>query len=149
MNTRRSFVLGGSALLALSMVPVAGAEPALPLVTVYKEPACGCCGEWVKHMRASGFRVETREVADVTPVRRKFGVPDGLSSCHTAIVGGYAIEGHVPAADIKRLLREKINARGLAVPGMVDGSPGMEQGRPKPYATIVFDERSSKIFERH
>lgn len=149
MNTRRSFVFAAGAVLALGRVPGARAELALPLVTVYKEPACGCCGQWVKHMSASGFRVETREVADVTPVRRKFGVPDTLSSCHTAIVGGYAIEGHVPAADVKRLLREKTNAKGLAVPGMVDGSPGMEQGRPKPYATIVFDERGSKVFERH
>lgn len=149
MSSRRSFILAAGAVLALRMASGARAGQASPLVTVYKEPACGCCGEWVKHLQSSGFRVETREVADVTPVRRKFGVPDELSSCHTAIVGGYAIEGHVPAADIKRLLREKTKAKGLAVPGMVDGSPGMEQGRPKPYATIVFDERSSKVFERH
>jgi hypothetical protein len=149
MNTRRSFVLATSAVLAFGMVPGARAQQALPPVTVYKSPACGCCGEWVKHMQASGFRVETREVADVTPIRRKYGVPDELSSCHTAIVAGYAIEGHVPAADIKRLLREKTKATGLAVPGMVAGSPGMEQGQPKPYATLVFDESGSKVFERH
>jgi hypothetical protein len=149
MNTRRSFVLAASAALALGMVPGARAQQGLPPVTVYKSPTCGCCGEWVKHMQASGFRVETREVADVTPIRRKYGVPDELSSCHTAVVGGYAIEGHVPASDVKRLLREKSKVKGLAVPGMVDGSPGMEQGRPQPYATIVFDERGSKVFERH
>jgi hypothetical protein len=100
-------------------------------------------------MQASGFRVETREIADVTPIRRKYGVPEELSSCHTAVVGGYAIEGHVPAADIKRLLRERTKAKGLAVPGMVPGSPGMDQGSPQPYATLVFDERGSKVFERH
>ena len=149
MYTRRSFVLAAGAVLALGRVPGAIAQQALPLVTVYKEPACGCCGKWAKHMQASGFRVETREVADVTPVRRKYGVPDELSSCHTAIVGDYAIEGHVPAADIKRLLREGRKAKGLAVPGMVAGSPGMEQGLPKPYATIVFDERGSEVFKQH
>ncbi len=149
MHSRRTFVRAASAVLALAIVPGAGAEQVLPPVTVYKSPTCGCCGEWVKHMQAGGFRVETHEVADVTPFRRKYGVPDALSSCHTAIVGGYAIEGHVPAADIKRLLREKTKAKGLAVPGMVAGSPGMEQGMPKPYATIVFDERGSKVFERH
>ncbi len=149
MNTRRSFVLAASAMLALGMASGVRAQQALPPVTVYKSPACGCCGEWVKHMQASGFRVEIRDVADVTPFRRKYGVPDQMSSCHTAIVGRYVIEGHVPAADVKRLLREKTKARGLAVPGMVDGSPGMEQGSPKPYATMVFDERGSKVFERH
>lgn len=149
MHSRRSFVLAAGAMLALGAVPGALAERALPPVTVYKNPTCGCCGEWVKHMQAGGFRVETHEVADVTPFRRKYGVPDALSSCHTAIVAGYAIEGHVPAADVKRLLREGFRAKGLAVPGMVAGSPGMEQGTPKPYATIVFDERGSKVFEQH
>lgn len=149
MNRRRSFVLAASAVLALGMLPGARAQQALPLVTVYMSPTCGCCGEWVKHMRASGFRVESRDVADVTPIRRKYGVPDEFSSCHTAIVAGYAIEGHVPAADIKRLLRERTNAKGLAVPGMVVGSPGMEQGPPQPYATIAFDERGGRVFERH
>ena len=124
-------------------------KQSLSPVTVYKSPTCGCCGEWVKHMQASGFRVESREVADVTPIRHKYGVPDELSSCHTALVGGYTIEGHVPAADIKRLLRERAKATGLAVSGMVVGSPGMEQGPPQPYTTIVFDGRGGKVFERH
>ena len=149
MNQRRSLVLAAGAVLVLGMVPGARAQQALPPVTVYKSPACGCCGEWVKHMQASGFRVETREVDDVTSIRRRYGVADELSSCHTAVVGGYVIEGHVPAADIKRLLRERPSAKGLAVPGMVDGSPGMAQGQPRPYATLVFDERGSKVFERH
>ena len=149
MNTRRSFVLAAGAMLALGMVRDARAQQVLPPVTVYTSPTCGCCGEWVKHMQANGFRVETREVDDFMPIRRRYGVPDELSSCHTAVVGGYTIEGHVPAADVKRLLRERSGAKGLAVPGMVAGSPGMEQGRPQPYATIVFDERGSRIFERH
>ncbi len=149
MRKRRSFVLAAGAVLALGMLPGARAQQALPPVTVYKGAACDCCGEWVKHLRTSGFRVETRDVADVTPTRRKYGVPDELSSCHTAIVGAYAIEGHVPAADIKRLLRERPDAKGLAVPGMVAGSPGMEQGRPRPYATLVFDDRGSRVFAQH
>ncbi len=149
VNTRRSFVAGAGALLALGLLPVVRAEPVLPLVTIYQNSACGCCGEWVKHMQANGFRVEVRDTGDVAPVRRKAGVPESLASCHTAFVGGYAIEGHVPAADIKRLLREKPKAKGLAVPGMVVGSPGMEQGPAQPYSTIVFDERGSTVFARH
>jgi hypothetical protein len=103
----------------------------------------------VKHIRANGFRVETRDIADVTPIRRRYGVPDNLASCHTAVVGGYAIEGHVPASDIHRLLREKPKVKGLAVPGMVAGSPGMEQGPAQPYATLAFDDRGSRVFARH
>lgn len=149
MRTRRSFVLATGAVFALGMIPGAEAQRALPMVTVYKNPSCGCCGEWVKHMQASGFRVETHEVADVAPIRRKFGVPEALASCHTAVVAGYAIEGHVPAEDIKRLLREKSKVKGLSVPGMVVGSPGMETGPPQRYETIAFGEGESKTFARH
>ncbi|MBS0336212.1 MAG: DUF411 domain-containing protein [Proteobacteria bacterium] len=149
MTTRRTFMLAASAMLGLGVLPAARAQQAPPIVTVYKSPACGCCGEWVKHIQASGFRVETHDVADMAPLKRRFGVPDELSSCHTAIVAGYTIEGHVPATDIKRLLRERTKAKGLAVPGMVVGSPGMEQGRPQPYATLVFGDGGSAVFERH
>ena len=148
MITRRHFVRATAAALALGAFGRAGAQ-FQPLVSVYKSPTCGCCGEWVKHIRASGFRVETREIADVAPIRRRYGVPDQLASCHTAVVAGYAIEGHVPASDIQRLLRERPKVRGLAVPGMVAGSPGMEQGPPQPYATLAFDDRGSRIFARH
>lgn len=149
MKTRRSFVLAGAAAMTLGMLPGALAQYALPTVVVYKSPACGCCGEWEKHMRAAGFRLETRHLADVTPVKRKLGVPETLRSCHTAMLGGYVLEGHVPAADVKRLLRERTKARGLAVPGMPVGAPGMEQGRPQPFSTIAFDEAGSRVFERH
>ena len=100
-------------------------------------------------MRANGFRVVTMDVADVMPIKRSSGVPDALASCHTALVGGYAIEGHVPAADVWRLLRERPKVKGLAVPGMVVGSPGMEQGPAQPFATIAFDERGSRVYARH
>jgi hypothetical protein len=148
MISRRTFVCATVATLGLGVFSRPGAkEP--PLVSVYKSPACGCCGEWIKHIRANGFRVETRDLADVTPIKSRYGVPYGLGSCHTAVVDGYAIEGHVPAADVLRLLRERPKVRGLAVPGMVAGSPGMEQGAPQPYATLAFDDRGEWVFARH
>src|SRR5574340_1101423 len=144
MTSRRSFIRGLGALSALGMLPRAHAQFATTM-TVYMSPACGCCEEWQKQMRASGFRLEISKVGDVTPVKQKLGVPEPMWSCHTATVGNYVIEGHVPASDIKRLLRERTMTKGLAVPGMVPGSPGMEQGRPQPYATLAFDERGSRI----
>jgi hypothetical protein len=117
-------------------------------------PSCGCCGEWVKHLRANGFQVEAKYVGDILEVKRAHRVPQALWSCHTALVGGYAIEGHVPAADIVRLLRERprVNgapAGGLAVPGMPAGAPGMEQGAPQAYATVEFGPDGSRVFARH
>ena len=100
-------------------------------------------------MRANGFRLDVKDVDDVTPFKRRSMVPDALASCHTALVGGYAIEGHVPASDVWRMLREKPRIIGLAVPGMVVGSPGMETGPAQPYATIAFDERGTRVFARH
>lgn len=147
MITRRWFMLAAAAALAGGALP-AFAQVA-PRVTVYKNPACSCCGEWVKHMQANGFRVEAHDVTDVTPIKQRNGVPESLASCHTALVGGYALEGHVPAADVWRLLRERPAFKGLAVPGMVPGSPGMEQGTPQRYATIAFDERGSRVFQQH
>jgi hypothetical protein len=144
---RRRFVQALGVLCALGSAPGAHAQ-AMPLVGVYKSPACGCCGEWVAHLRASGFRVEVRDANDVSPVKRRYGVPDRLASCHTAVVEGYAIEGHVPAADIQRLLRERPRVAGLAVPGMVPGSPGMA-GAPQPYDTLAFDAGRSWVFQRH
>lgn len=148
MTGRRSFVHALGALFALGMLPHAHAQYATA-VTVYMSPACGCCDEWQKHMRASGFRLETHKVGDVTPMKQKLGVPESLWSCHTATVGGYVFEGHVPSSDIKRLLRERAKVKGLAVPGMVVGSPGMEQGPPKPYATLAFNESGTRVYERH
>lgn len=147
MTTRRLFMLATAATLAGAVLPARA--QAMPKVLVYKNPACGCCGEWVKHMRANGFRVETHDVPDVTPIRRGNGVPDALASCHTALVGPYAIEGHVPAVDVWRLLRERPALKGLSVPGMVVGSPGMETGPPQPFATMAFDGRGKRVFAQH
>jgi hypothetical protein len=147
MVTRRGFVLAAAAMLA-GCATVARAQTQ-PSVLVFKNPTCGCCGGWVSHMRANGFRVETKEVTDLSPIRRASAVPDALASCHTAFVGGYVVEGHVPAQDVWRLLRERPAVKGLAVPGMVVGSPGMEQGPPQKYATIAFDSRGTRVFAQH
>lgn len=111
----------------------------LPVVTVYKSPTCGCCTKWVEHLQASGFEVKTLDLPDTMPMKTRLGVPRDLSSCHTAVVGGYVVEGHVPADVVKQLLAEKPNATGIAVPGMPIGSPGMEQGdRKDPYDVVLF-----------
>ena len=113
-----------------------------PQMIVFKTPTCGCCGKWVDHMKANGFEAKVNEVPSTAEYRRKFGVPEKLLSCHTAVVQGYAIEGHVPAEDVLRLLKLKPKGKGLAVPGMPIGSPGMEQGaRRDPYSVLLFDEK--------
>ena len=128
------------------------AEAALPAVTVYKSPTCGCCTAWAEHMEAAGFPVETVDVDDLGAVKARHGIPPAYGSCHTATVGGYAVEGHVPAEDVKRLLAERPAAAGLAVPGMPIGSPGMETpGRPaEAYAVLlVSEDGGAAVFARH
>lgn len=126
--------------------------PAAPEVVVYKTANCSCCKLWVKHLQQSGFSVQVHDVRDLKPVRQRVGVPARQAACHTAEVGGYFVEGHVPAEDIKRLLRERPVAKGLTVPGMPAGSPGMEvrSGKVKPYDVLLVakDDRSS-VFARH
>lgn len=109
-------------------------------ITVWKDPDCGCCGAWVEHLRTNGFSVKVNDVRDMTPHKKRLGVPERLGSCHTAAVGGYTIEGHVPAADLKRLLAERPRGKGLAVPGMPHGSPGMETGKLDRYDVLLFDQ---------
>jgi hypothetical protein len=149
-STRRSFLKGASTALAILALGASRAarSAGLPRVTVYRSPACGCCGGWVDHMRASGYTLDVRSMDDVTPMKARLGIPESLWSCHTAVVEGYAIEGHVPATDVTRLLAERPKARGLAVPGMVPGSPGMS-GPPQRYRTVVFDERGFRTFQTH
>ena len=120
-------------------------------LTVYKSPYCGCCGAWVEHVKTSGLATTVKEMEDVTPIAKKLGVPDDMRSCHTAVIEGYFIEGHVPAADIRKLLRERPKARGITVPGMPIGSPGMEQGdRRDAYDTLlVLADGSSRVFAKH
>jgi hypothetical protein len=124
----------------------------LPLVVVHKSPTCGCCGKWVDHLRAAGFTVQVRDEADMNAVKERVGVPPAKGSCHTAEVGGYFIEGHVPAADVQRLLKEKPVARGLTAPGMPIGSPGMEvpSGEKQPYAVLLVKKDGTTVeYARH
>ncbi len=110
-------------------------------VRVYKSPYCGCCGQWVKHLRANGFRVTVRNVEDMEPVKAVHGVPPTLHSCHTALVDGYVIEGHVPADIMRRLLAERPDAAGIAVPGMPSSAPGMDQPTGEKYDVVIFDKK--------
>ena len=120
------------------------------LMTVYKTPNCGCCRNWVDHVRENGFHAATTDVADVTPVKLTHRVPADLQSCHTALIGGYVIEGHVPAADIHRLLKERPDIIGIAVPGMPSGSPGMETGQVERYDVIAIGKDGSRtVWARH
>lgn len=127
-----------------------GASADAPLVTVYKSPTCGCCGLWAQHMEREGFRVETVDTDRLAAVRDSLGVPGDLSACHTATVGGYTVEGHVPAAEVRRLLAERPRARGLVVPGMPLGSPGMEQGDARqPYDVLLIDDAGEAAVYAH
>ena len=118
----------------------AGRPVALQQVTVYKTPTCGCCRAWVDHLRGHGFEVVERDSADLAPVKRAHGVPAELESCHTAIVAGYVVEGHVPADLVAKLLTERPDVAGLAVPGMPQGSPGMEGPVKEAYDVLAFQK---------
>jgi hypothetical protein len=154
MNRRESLTKLSTSFLALFLGGdrlLAGLPPTRRRMTVYKTPTCGCCSAWVKHVRASGFDVEEINVDDVMPYKRKLGVPEDLASCHTAVVGAYAFEGHVPADLIEKLMREAPRGvKGLAVPGMPVGSPGMEMGNRKDaYEVVAFKgDRSRSVYAR-
>ena len=141
MFERHGLTLGVAFLVAcVTSAPLAAAEPeqAQP-VTVYKSPSCGCCAKWVEYLAADGFDVTTVERADVQPIKQAHGVPPRLQSCHTAVIDGYVIEGHVPARDIRRLLNERPNVIGLSAPGMPPMSPGMGSIEPRDYDVLSFD----------
>lgn len=140
--------------LGLSLAAQPASSPgAKPKVNVYKSPTCGCCSLWVEHLKANGFEVEAQNVSDtqLNAIAMQGGVTDDLRSCHTAKVGNYTVEGHVPAADIHRMLKDKPAIAGIAVPGMPMGSPGMEQGgRKDPFDTVAFTKDGKKtVFEKH
>jgi hypothetical protein len=142
-------------LKAAAMVLAVAPKGALaaPRLSVVKSPTCGCCTAWVQHMRAAGFHADVLEVepAALEAYKRLWGLPEALWSCHTARVDGYIVEGHVPADDVKRLLRERPEALGLAVPGMPVGSPGMEMGdQREPYDTLlIFPDGRTRLFAHH
>ena len=139
--------------LAATLLPVAWAGTARAAqatqVEVWKDPSCGCCEGWVRHMRAEGFGVAVHEVADVRPVKAANGVAEALWSCHTAVVDGYVVEGHVPAADVRRLLAERPRAKGLSAPGMPPSSPGMDMPGT-PYEVVLFGAPGGeRVWARH
>ena len=163
MLRRRTLLLGAAALAAVPVAceraPSPAAAPAAPApaaprpeLVVYKTPWCGCCSGWVTHMRRAGYSPQVVEMEDLAPIREKHGVPFELSSCHTGVVGGYTVEGHVPPADVDRLLAEKPRALGLTVPGMPIGSPGMESptGERESFETLLLLEGGrTRVFARH
>ncbi|MGM0773134.1 DUF411 domain-containing protein [Marinobacter sp.] len=144
-------------LLALGLVATFGlngqlqADEGLKDIHVYKSPTCGCCTDWVDHLKDNGFKVEVTETNNLNPLKQDAGLPSSLASCHTAFIGDYVIEGHVPANDIHRLIAEAPKAKGLAVPGMPVGSPGMEMGdRKDPYQVLMFNESGqTRVFAEH
>jgi len=141
--TRRSVLGSGAALLVLQRHSAAAASSA---ILVHKDPNCRCCSGWVRHLKDAGFAVTVEETTDLEPVRKRLGVPTDLAACHTAEVDGYVLEGHVPAAAVRRLLQRRPTAIGLAVPGMPAGSPGMEGGVPQRYDVVLFGATGHQPF---
>jgi hypothetical protein len=147
-HRRVAFAVALAVMLSGAFGPAPRAQRPAPSVTVYKSPTCGCCTKWVDHMRANGFDVKATNVEDMAAVKQKYGVPDKAASCHTSLVGGYVIEGHVPADVVKRLLAERPKVAGLAVPGMPASAPGMDiPGQP--YTIVGFDRAGQlTVYER-
>lgn len=148
---RRLLLAAGAA--ALPAWEMAQAAPAAPLVEVWKSPTCGCCKDWITYLQANGFAVRTYDTGN-TQMRGRLGLPAQFGSCHTARVGGYAVEGHVPVREIRRLLKERPAAIGLAVPAMPIGSPGMDGpaygGRRDPYdVLLVHKDGNSSVFQSY
>ena len=146
LSRRDTLALLGATSLGIGL---ATAADALPEILVHRDPSCGCCGAWAEHLRRAGFHVNIAETGDLNAVKQRLGVPADLVSCHTAEVQGYVIEGHVPAAAIQRLLRDKPKAAGLAVAGMPIGSPGMEGGAPETYEVVLFGPEGRRAFARY
>lgn len=161
MNDRQSSLIWGYIkklvvyLVAIASIVLIGTTEAqaanLPQATVYRDPNCTCCGGWIEHLKAKGFPVKNVPTADMIAFKQEHGVTEELASCHTAIVDGYVVEGHVPSDDIKRLLTQKPNISGIAVPGMPVGTPGMEMGNKKDsFAVVAFDEQGqTKVFKQY
>jgi hypothetical protein len=139
-----------AALLATLGAAAVPAPAAPPSIVVYKSPSCGCCKAWMEYLTQQGFKVTGKDLDDVQPMKDEVGLPAKLASCHTAIVDGYVIEGHVPAADIQRLLKERPKVVGLSAPGMPPSSPGMDQPGKIPFDVLAFDARGqTAVYARH
>ncbi|GAB2601063.1 DUF411 domain-containing protein [Nitrincola alkalisediminis] len=138
-------------LVSIALMLFTGISSAQPLMQVYKSETCGCCNDWVEHIEAAGIRVQSTNLRDMNRQKEALGVPMALASCHTAVIDGYVIEGHVPAKDILRMLSEKPAIKGLTVPGMPHGSPGMETGRIDSYEVLTFqaEDSSTEVWSRY
>lgn len=145
--SRRAALLG---LPGLALA-IGGARAQSEEWVIYRSPGCGCCHKWAEHMQAAGFKIKLEDVADLNAVHTRLGVPEPLKGCHAGMIDGYVIEGHIPAADVKRLLAERPTAKGLSVPGMPMGSPGMDMGPEKePYEVLLFQaDGASEVFARY
>lgn len=151
-TTAQTAVIAASTAPATSAAQQVPTNKALPLVTVHKDPNCGCCGGWAEHMRAAGFPVQIHDTDDMLAVKQRLGIGEGMYSCHTSEIDGYVIEGHVPVEDIRRLLAERPEARGLVLPGMPIGSPGMESpdGYRQPFTVgLLQHDGSVRAFSQH
>jgi hypothetical protein len=144
--TRRSALILIAGTATLPAIRSRAAEE--QVITVHKDPNCGCCSGWVRHLQTAGFAVKAIDTADLDAVKTRLGVPTDLAACHTAQIAGYVIEGHVPAVALRRFLAEKPGATGLAVPGMPIGSPGMEGGTPEPYDVVLFGASGRRPYMR-
>jgi hypothetical protein len=152
MSRNALMAVAFAAVAALGIVAAQQQRPGAPLLEVFKTPTCGCCSQWVEHMRSNGFTVRTTDLNDLSEIKRSRGVPDQVQSCHTGVVNGYVVEGHVPANDVHRLLKEKPAIAGIAVGGMPVGSPGMEVPGTKaqPYNVMSFDKSGAiRVFAKH
>jgi hypothetical protein len=147
--TRREAVIQLGA--AVGAAAGAGTGQTKPAIAVYKDPNCGCCAKWVEHMTANGFAAKVTDSSEMAAIKARYRVSDALASCHTSIAGGYVIEGHVPAADVKRLLAEKpTQVAGLSIPGMPASAPGMDQKPFVPYEVLAFDAAGkTTVYARH
>lgn len=166
MDIRRNVIVAAAGLFLLAGIGllvwpggnigarrVSAAEAVYPEIVVYKGPQCGCCEKWADHLQEAGFDVKVKEVADMDMIKAKYGIRPHLETCHTAVADGYIIEGHVPAASVKRLFDERLDVAGIVVPGMPIGSPGMEEGPPEDYerySVLTFDEEgTTAVFDRY
>jgi hypothetical protein len=150
VTTLLAVVAGGPAAFGQTKTAPARTAAAKPSVAVYKTPTCGCCEKWIDHMRTHGFVVTATNMPDVSAIKSKNGVPERLQSCHTSLVGGYVIEGHVPAEDVQRLLKDRPAVVGLAAPGMPAGAPGMDVPGAPAYQVLTFDKAgNTTVFAAH
>src|SRR5689334_10785235 len=155
LKSRKALLAAAAAALAIGTVAVGmsgltSATAAQQVVEVWKAATCDCCAGWIKHMQAAGFSVTVHELENVEPVKAANGVPQALGSCHTGVVDGYVLEGHVPAADVKRLLAERPAAKGLSVPGMPQDAPGMDGKSGQPYDVVLFGGiGGNAVYARH